>query len=77
VDGLTRIDYEDSFSVVCPPQTSATDVLVGFFSAAPRFVRFLMALRNGLVSLIGLKTDRPARPLDAAMVQVGKRIGFF
>jgi len=74
---LTRIDYEDTFSTACPAGTSATDVLMGFFSSEPRIVRVLMALRNGLVSIVGLKTVRPPRLLHAAMLQAGNRAGIF
>jgi len=74
---LGRIDYEDTFSVPCPAGTSAIDVLLGFFSAAPKPVRILMDIRNRMVSLFGLKTERPVRRVDVSMLQAGGRVGFF
>jgi Protein of unknown function (DUF2867) len=77
MNDLGRIDYEDTFSVDCPAGTSASDVLLGFFSSAPKIVKVLMAIRNRLVSLIGLKTERPIPHLDASMLRTGSRVGFF
>jgi hypothetical protein len=77
VDELGRVDYEDVFRVACPAGTSAADVLLGFFSSPPRIVRMLMGIRNGLVSLVGLKSDPPVSQLDASMLQAGSRVGFF
>lgn len=77
MNDLARIDYEDTFSVNCPAGTSATDVLLGFFSSTPRIVRLLMAIRNRMVSIIGLKTQRAIGHLDAAMLEVGNHVGFF
>jgi hypothetical protein len=77
MNDLGRIDYEDTFSVPCPPRTTATDVLLGFFSAAPKIVVLMMALRNRVVAIFGLKNTARIAPLDASMLQSGKHIGFF
>ena len=74
---LGRIDYEDTFSAPCAQGTTAREVLMGFFSSAPKTVRVLMALRNRLVWLFGLKTERQAARLDPVMLQTGTRVGFF
>jgi hypothetical protein len=77
VNELARIDYEDTFSVSCPAGTTATEVLIGFFTRAPGIVKALMTMRNGLVSRLGLKTERPIGGLQASMLQARKRVGFF
>ena len=74
---LTRIDYEDTFVVDCPPGVSSTEVLLAFFSSTPKVVRWLLALRNALVSAFALKsTARPGR-LDRSTLRSGSRIGLF
>jgi hypothetical protein len=74
---LNRIDYEDTFSIRCPAGTSPTDVLLGFFNSTPRTVRILMAIRNGIVSIFGLKTGRGTSQLQASNLKTGARIGVF
>jgi hypothetical protein len=77
MDELGRIDYEDTFFADCPPGITANDVLWGFFSTAPKTVVLLLALRNRLVVVFGLKTAARASRLNASMLQSGKHIGFF
>jgi len=77
MEQLSRIDYQDTFSVNCPAGISTTDVLLGSFRSTPWIVKALLAIRNGLVSIIGLKTERPISQLDAAMIRNGGRVGFF
>jgi hypothetical protein len=69
MDQLGRIDYEDTFFVNCPPGITATDVLLEFFSAAPKIVVLLMALRNRFVAIFGLKMTVRVSQLDASMLQ--------
>jgi Protein of unknown function (DUF2867) len=77
VEALRRIDYEDTFFVNCPAGISSTDVLLGFFNFTPKIVTILMALRNGIVSLLGLKTGRRDSQLDASKIRTGCRVGVF
>jgi Protein of unknown function (DUF2867) len=74
---LTRIDYEDTFLVHCPADVSSTDVLLAFFSSTPKIVRWLLALRDALVSAFGLKSATRRVRLDRSMLQSGSRIGLF
>lgn len=74
---LTRIDYEDTFLVHCPADVSSTDVLLAFFSSTPKIVLWVLALRNALVSAIGLKSTVRRGRLDRSMLQSGSRIGLF
>jgi hypothetical protein len=74
---LTRIDYEDTFLVHCPADVSSTDVLFAFFSSAPKIVKYLLALRNAVVSIFGLKSTARRGTLDRPMLQSGSRIGVF
>jgi hypothetical protein len=77
VTELTRIDYEDTFLVHCPSDASSADVLLAFFSATPKLVRWLLVLRNALVSAFGLKSTARRGHLDPSMVRSGSRIGLF
>lgn len=74
---LTRIDYEDTFLVRCPPDVSSTDVLLAFFSSTPKIVEYLLTLRNAVVSVFGLKSTARRGRLDHSMLQSGSRIGLF
>jgi hypothetical protein len=74
---LTRIDYEDTFLVHCPLDVSSTDVLLAFFSSTPKIVKRLLALRNAVVSVFGLKSTGRRGHLDAGMLRSGGRIGLF
>ena len=74
---LTRIDYEDTFLVHCPPDVSSTEVLLAFFSSTPKIVRWLLTLRNALVSAFGLKSSARRGRLERSMLQSGSRIGLF
>jgi hypothetical protein len=74
---LTRIDYEDTFLVQCPPDVSSTDVLLAFFSSTPKIVRWLLALRNAVVSVFGLKSTARRGRLDRSVWRSGSRIGLF
>lgn len=77
MEALSKIDYEDTFFVNCPAGISSTDVLLGFSNASPKIVKILMAFRNGVVSLVGLKTGRNASLLDASNIKTGNRFGVF
>jgi uncharacterized protein DUF2867 len=74
---LTRIDYEDTFLVHCPPDVSSLDVLLAFFSSTPKIVMYLLALRNTVVSACGLKSTARHGGLDRSMLQSGSRVGLF
>jgi len=75
-----RIDYADAYRVRLPAGSprdidSLTRALLG---AAPGWVRALMALRDRLVGLIGLKTSkRGVRGLERAAFQPGESFGIF
>jgi hypothetical protein len=77
MEELSRIDYEDTFLVNCPAGISTTNVLLGFFNSTPKIVRILMAFRNGIVSILGLKTNGHISQLDASKIKTGGRIGLF
>jgi hypothetical protein len=77
MEELSRIDYEDTFSVSCTAGTTATDVLLGFFNSAPRIVKILMDFRNICVSFVGLRNDSRVSNVDASQIKTGGRIGVF
>src|SRR5271154_171683 len=77
MEQLSRVDYQDTFSANCPAGISSTDVLLGFFNSAPKIVRILIAARNAMVSVFGLKTSRDVSQLDASKIKAGGRVGLF
>ena len=73
-------DYADAYAIRLSPE-SATDVdalVRTLFSARPRWIDALMALRNRLVRLIGLKTPpRGAHEREIRNLQPGSVAGIF
>lgn len=71
-----RYGYADCFTVSLARNDVATHELVtAFFSAAPAWVNWLMALRNRVVSIFGLKTGE--RGCFAPPHYIGQQIGVF
>lgn len=70
-----RPDLADAFAIDVPPCTARDpETLARFiFSCMPRWVTLLMAVRDALVSIIGLKTGRSLRASD----RQGDRVGIF
>lgn len=64
-DSLTNkylpANYKDAFECVCKTekQITADDLQVAFWTESPKWVQNLFKLRNNIVRLVGLKTDKP------------------
>jgi len=71
---IERVDYYDAFEMKLSTNLNATMLYKGIFATLPLWVTKLMALRNKIVSLFGLKvvTDNGER-----LFEVGKRVGMF
>jgi len=71
---LPRIDFSDSFST-----TNHTDDLGtisnSIFGTVPKWIEFLLKIRNAIVKLFGLKTEKPED--FNTNFRVGGYIGFF
>jgi hypothetical protein len=76
---FSKPDYEDTFSIECPPRTLVIDVIRSLSSSTstPRFVKVLMKLRNSLVSVFGLKTGDDDKLIDLSALKAGDRISVF
>lgn len=60
--GLADNDFSDAFSgQITRADVTAMQVARGMFEDPPRWVSSLMAVRDGVVSLIGLKTSKGGR----------------
>lgn len=77
-------DYADSFQGTffnADKQIDTLDVGKAFFSSAPKWIGALLALRNKLVSIVGLKTGAGAESREEAMARFtgakGERLGLF
>ena len=53
------------------------EIVLGFFSASPAFVKTLMGVRNAAVSMLGLKTGGPPPIVGIDDIYPGNRIGLF
>jgi hypothetical protein len=76
---FSKPDYEDTFSIECPPHTLVIDVIRSLSSPSsmPQFVKILMRLRNSLVSVFGLKTGDDDKPIDLSKLKAGDRVSVF
>ena len=75
---ITRYGYFDSFEVLLQRRdVEAWELIAAFFQSAPRWVNGLLALRNRVVPIFGLKTGRD-NPRDLGPpYHVGRSIGVF
>jgi hypothetical protein len=73
------IHYKDSF--VSPIKEtrhiSIEEAGKAFFSYAPRWIKNLMQLRDGLVKIFGLKTNKGARDIEYLSIKPGEQFGVF
>ena len=76
---FAHADYADAYRVRLPDGGPRDlDALVrATFAAVPGWVRALMRLRDGIVSVIGLKTARAGVRLDRVALQPGASLGIF
>ena len=78
---LPRFDYIDVFGCGFSSQRELKpeDAVRAFFKSAPGWVRFLMALRDRIVGLIGLKTsgDFSEAAFDRFVIVPGNALGVF
>ncbi|MDR2918351.1 MAG: DUF2867 domain-containing protein [Tannerella sp.] len=56
-DGFTRIDYYDTYQLTKNTNQSIEQITEGIFNL-PGWVNWLMILRNSIVRLFGLKTEK-------------------
>lgn len=72
-------DYSDSYAASLPhPSMTASDAAWAFFGRAPAWISTLMRIRNGLVSLVGLKTgNMDAKKPARTELKAGDKVGMF
>lgn len=71
---LKTIDFEDTFATV-NRQDNLLEITKLIFDNSPKWVSWLMALRNTLVKFIGLQTEKPSTAVIG--FKEGEYIGFF
>lgn len=78
-EALRRQDYVDSFSLPLPPSAPPLDeLLVHTLSDLPGWVWFLLALRDRIVGVLGLRKGGDALPGHSELpLRAGGRVGFF
>lgn len=75
-------DFADCYRFVDPlPQASAMETYLAVMGKPPRWMSFLMAIRNQVVRLVGLKhlgaMQLPPSTKPASSYRVGERVGIF
>jgi len=75
-------DFADCYLFADPcPQASAMETYLVVMGRTPRWMDFLMAVRNQAVRLVGLKNlggmQRPPSDKPASAYRVGERVGIF
>lgn len=79
--GLERADFWDAYEApLRDPALTPLEIALKSFGTTPGWVSALMALRNGLVRLVGLKSVgaiRVSGGKPAAAYRVGDRLGIF
>jgi hypothetical protein len=79
-NALQEIHYKDCFEIAFKSKNRITvdDIFIAFFQSAPKWLEKLMAFRNRLVGLFGLKAPAPdKKELENFKVEVGNGIGLF
>ncbi|WP_315383198.1 DUF2867 domain-containing protein [Microvirgula aerodenitrificans] len=69
--------YQDCCIEALPATVNIEQALLAFFGSSPAWLLALMALRNRLVTPLGLKTARAAPGPVPTPFRVGQRIGIF
>jgi hypothetical protein len=75
-------DFADCYCFADPcPQAGAMETYLTVMGRTPRWMDFLMAVRNQAVRLVGLKNlgnmQLPSRDKPASAYRVGERVGIF
>jgi Protein of unknown function (DUF2867). len=71
------IDYWDSFRITKPIKESLDKIAADIFTTEPRWVKSLMSVRNSLVRIFGLKTDKLNQKEIKNFYPVGSRLAHF
>ena len=73
---INTVDYEDSFAMLLlNKDATIQSVYLNIFNHSPKWVDFLMSLRNKLVGIFGVKTD--ASKQVNTELKVGIKSGIF
>ena len=75
---ITSLDFFDAFKVkLINPDQNVDALYIAIFNHAPKWVAFLMGLRNKIVGIFGLDTgDEPADE-DLKKLKIGDKYGVF
>jgi hypothetical protein len=72
---LRSPDYEDTFSIPCPPGITMSDVIMASLKSTPGFVKVLLNARDSIVSRLGLKTGESIGPIEPSQIKSGAKVG--
>ncbi len=75
---IDSVDYYDAFKMqLTNKEASLEEVYVGIFSYMPKWMKYLMLIRNSIVKLFGLRTDIALESEENKKLFVGKKSGMF
>ena len=75
---IDSVDYYDAFQMeLTDKEASLEEVYVGIFSYSPKWMKYLMLIRNGIVKLFGLRTDIASDGEQNKKLFVGEKSGMF
>ncbi len=75
---ITSLDFFDAFKVkLINPNQDVDAIYIAIFNHAPKWVAFLMGLRNKIVGLFGLDTGNGSKQTKITTLSVGDKHGVF
>ncbi len=73
---ISKIDFSDSYEITLKKDDDIKNIYLKLLLNSPKLVKYLMLLRNKIMSLFGFKTEI-INSNNIKDIQVGNKVGFF
>lgn len=73
---ISKIDFSDSYEIALKKDDDIKNIYLKFLLNSPKLVKYLMLLRNKIMSLFGFKTEI-INSNNIKDIQLGNKVGFF
>ncbi|BAK73573.1 DUF2867 domain-containing protein [Arcobacter sp. L] len=73
---ISKIDFSDSYEIRLKKDDDIKNIYLKFLLNSPKLVKYLMLLRNKIMSLFGFKTEI-INSNNIKDIQLGNKVGFF
>lgn len=73
---ISKIDFSDSYEIRLKKDDDIKNIYLKLLLNSPKLVKYLMLLRNKIMSLFGFKTEI-INSNNIKDIQVGNKVGFF